>query len=179
MTLYTLQGKVPELAPDTYTAPSAQIIGDVHIGAQSSVWFQTVIRGDTATIRIGERTNIQDMSVCHVDEGIPLTIGDGVTVGHRCIVHGCTIEDHCLIGMGAIIMNHAVIGTGSVVAADALILEKTIIPPYSLVTGSPGKIKKTYDDREAILEQIKRPSDIYVNNGQLFGNDALFHEIKS
>ncbi|WP_291346199.1 gamma carbonic anhydrase family protein [Desulfobacula sp.] len=142
MTLYTYKNNQPELHPTVYVAPTAQIIGNVHIGKKSSIWFQTVIRGDFDKISVGERTNIQDLCMCHADENIPLKIGNGVTIGHRCVIHGCTIEDECLIGMGAVVMNHSVIGKGSIVAAGTVVLEKTIIPPYSLVTGSPGKIKK-------------------------------------
>lgn len=112
--------------------------------------------------------------MCHVDENTPLTIGNGVTIGHNCVVHGCIIEDHCLIGMGAIVMNRAVVGTGSVIAAGAVVLEETIIPPYSLVTGSPGKVKKTYENREEIEQYMKKISDHYVKNARDFGAGDLF-----
>ncbi|WP_321493916.1 gamma carbonic anhydrase family protein [uncultured Desulfobacter sp.] len=178
MTLYAYQNIRPQIHESVFIAPTAQVIGNVNIGRDSSVWFQTVIRGDTAAITIGERTNIQDLSMCHVDAGVPLTVGNGVTVGHQCCLHGCTIEDGCLIGMGATVMNHAVIGTGSVVGAGAVVLENTIIPPYSLVTGSPGKVKKTYENKGQIEEMIKNSSDGYAEKGRIFGSNDLFHEIE-
>lgn len=142
---------------------------------QSSVWFQSVIRGDLDQIRIGERTNIQDHCTCHADEGIPLTIGNGVTVGHRCVVHGCTIEDNCLIGMGAVVMNKAVVGKGSVIGAGTVVLENTLIPPGSLVTGSPGKIKKSGRSREEIEAAISAMSESYVKNARSFCSENLFY----
>ncbi len=178
MTLYSYKNKDPKLHPSVYIAPTAQIIGDVHIEKNASVWFHSVLRGDLASIRIGERTNIQDLCTCHADENIPLKIGSGVTIGHRSILHGCTISDDCLIGMGAIVMNQAVIGRGSVIAAGAIVLEKTIIPPYSLVVGSPGKVKKTYENKENIEQDIKTMSETYMDNAQGFGSTQVFYEIK-
>ncbi len=147
MTLYSYKNNHPILHESVFIAPTADIIGNVHIEKNSSIWFHSVLRGDFDSISVGENSNIQDLCVCHADENIPLKIGSGVTIGHRCVIHGCTIEDGCLIGMGSIVMNHTVIGKGSVVAAGTVVLEGTIIPPYSLVTGSPGKVKKTYQDR--------------------------------
>nr|WP_320045588.1 gamma carbonic anhydrase family protein [uncultured Desulfobacter sp.] len=178
MTLYAFKNIRPEIHDSVFVAPTAQIMGDVHIAKDASVWFQTVIRGDTATISIGERTNIQDLSMCHADEGVPLTVGNSVTVGHQCCLHGCTIEDDCLIGMGATVMNHAVIGKGSVVAAGAVVLEKTIVPPYSLVVGSPGKVKKTYENKEEITQVLKVSSDLYAKKAKIFADKNTFYEIK-
>ncbi|MCP4550963.1 MAG: gamma carbonic anhydrase family protein [Bacteroidetes bacterium] len=178
MTLYSYKNNQPKLHPTVYLAPTAQIIGNVHIGKESSVWFQTVIRGDFDKISVGKKTNIQDLCMCHADENIPLKIGNAVTIGHRCVIHGCTIEDKCLIGMGAIVMNQAVIGKGSVVAAGAVVLEKTIIPPYSLVTGSPGKIKKTYENQEEIEQDIRTMSETYMNSARNFGATDIFYEIE-
>jgi len=177
MTLYAYKNNIPIIHESVFIAPTSQIIGNVQIDQDSSVWFQTVIRGDLAKISIGERTNIQDLCMCHADEDIPLNIGYGVTIGHSCVIHGCTIEDNCLIGMGAIVMNQAVIGKGSIIAAGAVVLEKTIIPPYSLVTGSPGKIKKTYENREEIERYLKRASEFYVRGAQTFSSEDLFYEI--
>ncbi|ACN14398.1 carbonic anhydrase / acetyltransferase family protein [Desulforapulum autotrophicum HRM2] len=177
MTLYAYKKTRPEIHETVFIAPTAQIIGNVHIGKHSSVWFQTVIRGDMDRISIGERTNIQDLSICHADENIPLNIGNGVTIGHNCVVHGCTIEDNCLIGMGAIVMNRAVVGTGSVIAAGAVVLEQTIIPPYSLVTGLPGKVKKRYENREEIEQYLKKMSDHYVKSARDFSAGDLFYPI--
>jgi carbonic anhydrase/acetyltransferase-like protein (isoleucine patch superfamily) len=178
MTLYSYKSYEPKLHPSVYIAPTAQIIGDVVIGKNTSVWFQSVLRGDLANIRIGERTNIQDLCTCHADENIPLKIGNGVTIGHRSILHGCTIADDCLIGMGAIVMNQAVIGRGSIIAAGAIVLEKTIIPPYSLVVGSPGKVKKTYENRKEIEQDIKTMSESYMDSAKDFGSPQVFYEIK-
>ena len=178
MTLYSYKNFSPELHASVFVAPTAQIIGDVHIGKQSSVWFQSVIRGDLDKISIGEGTNIQDLCMCHIDENCPLKIGNGVTIGHRSIIHGCTIEDKCLIGMGAIVMNQAVIGKGSVIAAGAVVLEKTIIPPYSLVTGSPGKVKKTYKNKNEIEIRTKTMSESYIKSALIFGSSEIFYAIR-
>ncbi|MBF0236560.1 MAG: gamma carbonic anhydrase family protein [SAR324 cluster bacterium] len=166
MSIYTLQGQTPRIDSTVYVAPDANVIGDVTIGPRSSVWFSTTLRGDTAPITIGEETNIQDLSMAHADPGKPLIIGNRVTIGHRCVVHGCVIEDDCLIGMGAIIMNEARIGRGSIVGAGAIILEKTVIPPFSLVVGSPGQVKKTYD--ETILATIYRTAKVYMERGAFY-----------
>ena len=134
---------------------SAQVIGDVVIGAESSVWLNAVVRGDVNTIRIGARSNIQDGTVVHVmHETHPTRIGDDVTIGHAAIVHGCTIGNRVLIGMGATLLNGAVIGDDSIVAAGTLVTEGFVVPPRSLVMGSPGKVRKTLADEDvaAILE---------------------------
>ncbi|HCY87278.1 MAG TPA: gamma carbonic anhydrase family protein [Desulfobacteraceae bacterium] len=179
MTLYAFKHNRPKVHESVFIAPTAQVIGEVRIHRNASVWFQTVIRGDMELITIGENTNIQDLTMCHADEGIPLTIGSGVTVGHRCVIHGCTIEDDCLIGMGAVVMNKAVIGRGSIVAAGAVILENTVIPPFSLVAGSPGKIKKTYSESDSALNSIRNAADIYVANARAFSEDELFFPLSS
>jgi len=179
MTIYAYKDYHPQLHPSVYIAPTAQIIGDVSIDKDSSVWFGTIVRGDSDTITIGERTNIQDLTMCHADENVPLTIGNDVTVGHRCIIHGCTIEDDCLIGMGAIIMNHAVIGKGSVIAAGSVVLENTIIPPYSMVAGSPGKIKKSLKDHPDMRKEIQRMAKIYVENGQSYVKPQNFFKTRN
>lgn len=178
MPVYAFNKFEPQLDPSVYLAPNAYVIGDVIMKKNSSAWFGTILRGDVATIKIGERTNIQDLTMCHVDENVPLTIGNGVTVGHRCIVHGCTIEDDCLIGMGAVVMNNAVIGKGSIIAAGSVILENTIVPPYSLVTGIPGKVKKSIEGDEKNKKSIQDMSRIYVNNGQTFGSSDIFYKIR-
>ena len=137
----------PQLAPDCFVAPNAYVIGDVHIGANSSLWFGAVVRGDVFHIRIGARSNIQDNSVVHVTTDRHATIiGDDVTVGHRVILHGCTVDDGALIGMGAVIMDRARVGAGSLVGAGAL--EGMIIPPGVLVLGSPARVKRELTDAE-------------------------------
>jgi carbonic anhydrase/acetyltransferase-like protein (isoleucine patch superfamily) len=137
------RGKRPEIAASAYIDPAAVIIGDVVIGADSSVWPCSVIRGDVHHIRIGARTNIQDGCVLHVmrDE-YPLILGDDVTVGHSVTLHGCNIASRCLIGIGAIVLNGVTVGAGSIIAAGTLVLEGTEIPPGSLVVGHPGKVKR-------------------------------------
>jgi carbonic anhydrase/acetyltransferase-like protein (isoleucine patch superfamily) len=153
------RGKLPQIGASAYIDPAAVIIGDVVIGEDSSVWPCTVIRGDVHYIRIGARTNIQDGSVLHVmrDE-YPLVLGDNVTIGHGVTLHGCSIGNRCLVGMGSIILNGVTIGEGSIVAAGTLILERTAIPPGSLVVGHPGKIKRmlTGIDQVSIDEYAKR-----------------------
>ena len=177
MTLYAFNNKTPDIAKDTFIAPTAEIIGDVVIGSKSSVWFSSVVRGDLEKITIGMRTNVQDLCVCHADPGCRLSIGNNVTIGHRCIIHGCTIGNHCLIGMGAVVMNHAVIGEGSIVAAGAVILEGTHVPPFSLVTGIPGKIRKTRRSRDDIRSAAKAASDDYVKNAELYQKGAVFFPV--
>ncbi len=143
------RGRLPVVDPSAYVDESAQIIGDVTLGAESSVWMNVVIRGDVNTIRIGARTSIQDNTVVHVQrETYPTRIGDEVTVGHGALVHGCTIKDRVLIGMGAIVLNGSVIGEDSIVAAGTLVTERMVVPPRSLVMGSPGKVKRPLTDAE-------------------------------
>jgi carbonic anhydrase/acetyltransferase-like protein (isoleucine patch superfamily) len=169
MTLSALGENYPQLHASTYVAESAQIIGNVWLAAKSSVWFQSVLRGDSDQIVIGEETNVQDATICHVDPGFPLEIGARVTIGHRCILHGCTIRDDCLIGMGAILMNGVRIGEGSIVGAGSLLLEGTEIPPFSLAAGSPAKIKKTYGSE--ILGQIRQASTHYVSRAEHYSSN--------
>ena len=172
MTVYRFRGAIPDIAETAYIAPSAQVIGNVKLRNYSSVWFQTVLRGDDDSIVVGENTNIQDMSVCHVDAGVPLVIGNRITIGHRCVVHGCTIEDDCLIGMGAIVLSRAVIGHGSIIAAGSVVLEKTVIPPQSLVAGVPGKVKRKLDDDA--LEMIYSPVRAYSKRAMIYKNEDNF-----
>jgi carbonic anhydrase/acetyltransferase-like protein (isoleucine patch superfamily) len=136
----TVRGFTPRFGPDAFLAETAVVIGDVVAGAQCSVWYGAVVRGDVNSIRIGDRVNIQDGAVLHCTyERASLTIGNNVSIGHNAIVHGCTIHDNVLIGMGAIVMDHAVIGEGSVIAAGAVVLQDTVVEPGSLVAGVPGK----------------------------------------
>lgn len=144
MTLSALDENHPHLHASTYVAESAQIIGNVWLAAKSSVWFQSVLRGDSDQIVIGEEKNVQDVNICHVGPGSPLEVGARVTVWHRCILQGCKIDDDCLIGMGAILVDGVRIGEGSIVRAGSLLLEETEIPSFSLATSSPAKVKKTY-----------------------------------
>jgi carbonic anhydrase/acetyltransferase-like protein (isoleucine patch superfamily) len=128
---------------------SAQVIGDVVVGPESSVWMNVVIRGDVNHVRVGSRTNIQDLTLVHVMRDThPTVIGDGVTVGHSAVIHGCTIEDRCLVGMGAILLNGCHIGTGSIIAAGALVLEGCVVPPGSMVMGLPGEVRRALTPEE-------------------------------
>ena len=140
------------LDPEAFVAPGATVVGRVSLGARASVWFGTVVRGDTAPITIGADTNLQDLTLVHVDADAPTVVGERVTVGHRAIIHGCTIGDDCLIGMGAIVLSHAVIGAGSLIGAGALVKEGQVIPPGSLALGSPARVIGPVQDahREAI-----------------------------
>ena len=140
--------KKPVLHPEARAADSAALVGDVRLDSRSSVWYGAVLRGDEGSIRVGEGSNIQDQAVLHSDPGFPALVGRDVTVGHGAILHGCTVEDGCLIGMGAILLNGCVIGTGSLVAAGALVTQNTVVPPGSLVVGSPAKVKRALTQEE-------------------------------
>lgn len=141
------EGHQPILDPKTFIAGNASIIGKVSIKEFSSVWFNAVLRGDVNRIEIGRYCSVQDGSVVHVGYDFPTILGDFVAIGHNAVLHGCIIENHCLIGMGAIIMNGAVIGQGSIVAAGAVITANQVIPPYSLVAGIPGKVIKSIPEK--------------------------------
>ena len=138
--------------PSAFIAPGAIVLGDVLLGPECSIWYNTVLRGDTDRITIGGQTNVQDLTMIHADPGVPCTVGSRVTVGHRVILHGCTVEDDCLIGMGATVLNGAVIGAGSLVAAQALVPQGMVVPPGSLVAGVPAKVRRelTEEEREGI-----------------------------
>ena len=159
--IYDYLDRRPRIADSVFVAPNATVIGDVEIGPDSSVWFNTVIRGDVNRIRIGERTNIQDGAVLHVTyERFSLQVGSNVTAGHGTILHGCTIEDYCLIGMGARILDGAHVGKFSLVAAGSLIREGESIPEYSLVAGVPAIVKRSLTAEE--IERIKQSAERYV-----------------
>ncbi len=161
-TIRTFGGKTPQLGAGVFVAETAAIIGNVVIGDDSSIWYATSVRGDVMPIQIGARTSIQDNAVIHVTSGVSGTeIGSDCTVGHSAIIHACTVEDFCLIGMGAILLDGARIGTGSLVGAGALVTPGTIIPPGSLVLGSPAKVKRPLDDNER--EQIRCGAEHYVH----------------
>jgi len=157
----------PELIDSTaFVAAGAVVIGDVTIGAESSIWFSAVIRGDTGAIRIGRQTNVQDGCVLHADEGFPCTLGDRVTLGHGAIVHGATVEDDCLIGMRAVVMNGAKIGKGSIVAVGSVVTEGTEIPPGSIAIGQPAKVKRQVTDRDR--ERIRHAAEHYVAAAKVY-----------
>jgi gamma-carbonic anhydrase len=155
------RGRLPSIHPSAFIDDSAQVIGDVEIGEESSVWMMVVIRGDVHRIRIGRRSNVQDGTIVHVMKDThPTTIGDNVTIGHAATLHGCTVDDQCLIGIGAIVLNGARIGTGSIVAAGSLVTEDMVVPPHSLVMGSPARVKRTLES--ASLAEIQMYADRYV-----------------
>jgi carbonic anhydrase/acetyltransferase-like protein (isoleucine patch superfamily) len=154
-----------------FIAPTATVMGDVGLGAESSVWYGAVLRGDMAPIRIGARTNLQDGVIVHVDEGVPCTVGARVGVGHRAILHGCTVEDDCLVGMGAILLNHVVVGRGSVIAAGAVLREGMRVPPGSLVMGVPGKVVRPVD--EELTRRIEFTWRHYVGQAQRHAGGAF------
>lgn len=157
----------PELIdPTAFIAPGAVVLGDVTIGAESSVWYSAVIRGDTAAIRIGRQTNVQDSCILHADPGFPCTLGNGVTLGHGAIVHGATVEDDCLIGMRAVVMNGAKIGRGSIVAVGSVVLEGMEVPPGSVVMGQPAKIKRQVTEQDR--ERIRHAAEHYVAAGRMY-----------
>lgn len=163
--IWELDGILPQI-DDGWVAPDAQLMGRVVLEPGASVWFGAVLRGDNEEIRVGRNSNVQDLSVCHTDIGFPLVIGADCTIGHRAILHGCTIEDGSLVGMGAVVMNGAVIGAGSLIGAGALIPEGKVIPPGSLVMGAPGKVIRTLDD--AARAGLVKSAEGYAANARRY-----------
>lgn len=168
MPIYALDVKSPKFADQqsVYIAPDAHVIGDCRIGADVSIWFGAVLRGDNEPIIIGKRSNIQEGAVLHTDPGFSLEIGEECTIGHRAILHGCVIGDGSLIGMGSTILNGARIGRGSLVGANALVTEGKEFPDFSLIVGAPAKLVRTLD--EAAVAKLKSSADNYVRNGKRF-----------
>jgi carbonic anhydrase/acetyltransferase-like protein (isoleucine patch superfamily) len=168
MPVLALDGVAPHLPPiGTYwIAPSAYVIGKVVLGRDVSVWFGSVLRGDNELIEVGDGTNIQEHCVLHTDAGVPFKLGRGCTVGHRAMLHGCIVGDHCLIGIGATILNRAVIGDNCIIGAHALITEGKEIPAGSVVMGSPGKIVRTLGPAE--IEGLRASAAHYVENARHF-----------
>jgi gamma-carbonic anhydrase len=170
------QGIHPKIDDSAFVAETAVIVGDVEIGAQSSIWYNVVARGDVNSIRIGKRTNIQDLSMLHVthkkdadDPGAPLIIGDDVTVGHSVTLHGCIVENGAFIGMQAIVMDKVVVGEGALVGARSLVTEGTIIPPHTLWVGAPARYKRDLNPEE--IARLARSADNYVNYSLQYIND--------
>ncbi|HEX5235697.1 MAG TPA: gamma carbonic anhydrase family protein [Silvibacterium sp.] len=156
------QGHAPVIPESCYVDVSAQVIGDVILGERASVWMNAVVRGDVHSVRVGAHSNVQDCAVLHGMRNLyPVIVGEFVTIGHNATVHGCIVEDACLIGMGATIMNNALIGEGSIIAAGALVPEDARVPPRSLVAGVPGKVRRelTSEDREVILKYARNYLD--------------------
>lgn len=164
--LYELDGHRPNIAEDAWVAPGAHLIGKVTLEAKSSVWFGCTLRGDNEMLTIGEGSNVQENSVFHTDMGYPLTLGKNVTVGHKAMLHGCTIGDNTLIGMGAMVMNGAVVGKNCLIGAGALVTEGKVIPDGSLVMGAPGKIVRELD--EATIAKLTQSALSYQRNAQRY-----------
>ena len=169
----SFQGITPAIAHSAFIAETAVIIGDVEIGEQASVWYNCVVRGDVNRIRIGARSNVQDLSMLHVthkknadDPGAPLIIGDDVTIGHSVTLHGCTLKNGCFIGMQAMVMDRAVIGEGALVGARALVTEGTVVPPHTLWVGAPARYKRDLTADE--IARLKKSAGNYVNYAQSY-----------
>lgn len=151
----------PKINPSAWIAPSADVIGNVEIGENSSIWFGCVLRGDVNEIRIGKNTNVQDLSMIHMDTNSKTILGNNVTIGHKVMLHGCTIEDNCLIGMSATILDNVVIGEGSIVGANSLVTQGKKFPPKSLIMGSPAKVVKELSDED--VEGLIKHAGHYVD----------------
>jgi len=165
--LYELRGVRPTLGRDVFVADNASVVGDVHLGDEASVWFGAVVRGDYFPIRVGARSNIQDNAVVHITAGTAATtIGDDVTVGHAAILHGCTVRDRCLVGMGSIVLDGAVIGEDSFIAAGSLVTPNTIVPPRSFVIGRPAKVARRVTDED--LSWIHDAAKLYAGYARDF-----------
>lgn len=166
MAIYALGDKVPRFGEGCWIADNATVIGQVNAGRNVSIWYNVVIRGDNDPITIGDDTNIQDGSILHNDQGVPLQIGAGVTIGHMVMLHGCTVGDGSLIGINAVVLNHAVIGKNCIIGANALIPEGKVIPDRSLVVGSPGRIIRELTDQD--IAKLKANAAHYVDNARLY-----------
>ena len=166
MAIYELDGVVPQISDSAWVADSAQVMGQVALADEANVWFGVVIRGDMDAIQIGKRTNIQDLSVLHADAGMPLTIGDDVTVGHHVMLHGCTVGDGSLIGIGAIVLNGAKIGKGCLVGAGSLVTEGKEFPDGSMIMGSPAKVVRQLSPEQ--LQGLLNSAEHYVDNARRF-----------
>jgi carbonic anhydrase/acetyltransferase-like protein (isoleucine patch superfamily) len=173
MAIYELDGVSPRIADSAWVADSAEVMGDVVLGEEVSLWFGVVARGDTAAIRIGAQTNVQDLSVLHADVGMPLTIGSGVTVGHKAMLHGCAVGDDSLIGIGAVVLNGAKIGKGCLVGAGSLVTEGKEFPDGSMIMGTPAKVVRQLTPEQ--LQGLRDSARHYVANAQRF--KASLHKI--
>lgn len=160
--ILAVQGNAPKLDPESWVAPGATVVGRVTLAAQVSVWYGATVRADVDSIDIGEGSNVQDGVTLHADPGFPVTVGSGVTVGHNAVVHGCTIEDNCLVGMGAVVLNGATIGRDSLVAAGAVVSQGTTVPPRSLVAGVPAKVRRELTDGEIESNRVSAAAYQYL-----------------
>ncbi|MGW4467744.1 gamma carbonic anhydrase family protein [Micromonospora sp. NPDC004704] len=168
--VYDYLDRRPEIDPTAWVAPGSAVIGSVHLAPDASVWYGSVLRGDTEQITIGAGSNIQDGCVVHADPGFPTIVGTGVSVGHRAVLHGCVVEDGALVGMGAVVLNGARIGVGSLVAAGAVVLAGTVVPPGSLVAGVPAKVRRSLTDPERA--DLRRTAEQYVERSRSHARSA-------
>jgi carbonic anhydrase/acetyltransferase-like protein (isoleucine patch superfamily) len=166
MTTFPRKGLFRSVEGGAFAAIDAIVTGDVSFGEDAGVWFGCVVRGDDAPLTIGRRTNVQDLTMIHADTGVPNVIGEEVTIGHRCVLHGARVEDRCLIGMGAILLGGSVIGAESLIAAGAVVKEGVVVPPRSLVAGVPGKIVRDLRDEE--VDMIRASAEGYVRKIRLY-----------
>ncbi len=171
MTIYKFKNHSPEIGENCFIAPDASIIGEVKVGDNANIWFNCVVRGDGSPIEIGENTNIQDLSMLHIDESTPLIIGNNVTIGHKATLHACTIEDNCLIGMDAVVLNGAKIGKNSVVAAGSVVSPGKVFPPGSMIMGSPAKVVRELSDEQK--DKFGNHYKTYVELASSYINDGL------
>jgi carbonic anhydrase/acetyltransferase-like protein (isoleucine patch superfamily) len=172
MPIYEHKSVRPTLGRDVFVAPNATVIGDVHLGDESSVWFGAVIRGDVFPIRFGARTNVQDGSVVHVTGGKAATaVGDDVTIGHMVLLHGCTIGSRCLVGMGSIVLDGAEIGDDCMIAAGSLVAPRTKVPPRSLVMGRPAKVVRAMEEKDFAM--VREAGQLYVGYAKTFRSDDV------
>jgi carbonic anhydrase/acetyltransferase-like protein (isoleucine patch superfamily) len=169
MSIYRLSGNAPQVPTSAFVADDASVIGRVSLGEQCSVWFGAVIRGDNEPIRIGAGSNVQEGAVLHVDPGFPMTIGEGVTIGHQAMLHGCSVGDGTLIGIQAVILNGAVIGKNCLVAAGALVTERKVFPDHSLILGVPAKVARELTDEE--LANLAANASGYVDKSAIYSNE--------
>lgn len=168
MPIYKIDQKTPQIAASAWVAPNATVIGDARLGDNVSIWWNAVLRGDNDPIHIGANSNIQDGSVLHTDEGVPMHIGANVTVGHMVMLHGCTVGDNSLIGIGSVILNRAVIGKHSIVGANSLIPEGKVFPDGVLIVGSPGKVVRELSEEEKA--RLQKSADHYVDNARRYAS---------
>lgn len=166
MPIYQIDQKTPQIAESAWIAPNATVIGDARLGDNVSIWWNAVLRGDNDPIHIGANSNIQDGSVLHTDEGVPMHIGANVTVGHMVMLHGCTVGDNSLIGIGSVVLNRAVIGRHSIVGANTLIPEGKVFPDGVLIVGSPGKVVRELSEEEKA--RLQKSADHYVDNARRY-----------
>ncbi len=171
MPIYRLGDDAPDIAPDAFVAPDAVLIGKVTVGPQATIWFGAVIRGDNERITIGARSSVQECVVMHTDQGYPLVIGEGATIGHQVMLHGCTIGDGALVGIQAVVLNGAVIGRNSLVGAGAIVTEGKQFPERSLILGAPAKVVRELTDEH--LARMREGADDYVMRGGIYRRDLV------